>query len=144
MKTTTFKPSHDISETVQLFIGLSLVEFHKSINLDSLLDELDESLVREIMQVMDIQSEFFLRAFRAATYLKLALNIVHQDELRKVMEATEDELDTFAKIQFSKELDNIFESRSTKTLQLIEFFRPPLWYSKIRVQKKFITLLAHI
>lgn len=139
-----FRPSDNISETVQLFIGLSLVEFHRSIDVNSLFDELKEPLVREIMQVLDIQSEFFLRVFKAASYLKFPLNIVHQEDLVKVMKSTEDELDSFAKIQFSKELDKIFNSRPTKTIQLMEFFQGSLGLSGIQVQQKFITLLAHI
>lgn len=144
MKIMMFKPSDNISEVIQLFIGLSLVEFHRSINIDSLSDELDESLVREIMGVMDLQSEFFLRAFKAASYLRLPLNIIHQDNLKNVMMAEESELEDFAKNEISKELDEIFSPRSTKTLQLLEFFQPTFPDTRIQVQQKFITILAHI
>lgn len=138
-----FRPADNIKETIQLFIGLSLVEFHRAIDKNSLHDDVNESLIREIMEVMDIQSEFFLRVFKAASYLKFPLNLVSPSDLKLVLMSTHEEVDKFAKDQFSLELDKIFCKREHKSIQLLEFFQTPS-FSEIKVQKKFITLLAYI
>lgn len=138
-----FRPAEDISETIQLFIGLCLVEFHMSINKNSLHDEMEEKLVREIMDVMEIRSEFFLRVFRAAAYLRFPLNLVHSKDFNAVLSSNEEEVEKFAKQQITKELDKIFKERETKSLQLLEFFQQPS-FSRIKVQQKFITILAYI
>ncbi len=138
-----FRPAEDITETIQLFIGLCLVEFHMSIDKNSLHDEMEEKLVREIMDVMEIRSEFFLRVFRAAVYLKFPLNLVHSKDFNAVLSSNEEEVEKFAKQQITKELDKIFKERETKSLQLLEFFQQPS-FSRIKVQQKFITILAYI
>lgn len=138
-----FKIAENITETVQLFIGLSLVEFHRNINKTSLFDRMDENLVREIMDVMDIQSEFFNRALKASVYLRFPMNIVHPDDIAKIINSDGDEVEEFAKNQFSIELDKIFNEREDKAIQLLEFFQTPS-FSRIKVQEKFLLILSHI
>lgn len=138
-----FKIAEEVTETVQLFIGLSLVEFHMNINKTSLFDRMDESLVREIMEVMDIQSEFFNRVLKAAVYLRFPMNFIHPDDISKVIESKGDEVEKFAKKQFTIELDKIFKEREDKYIQLLEFFQTPS-FSRIKVQEKFLLILSHI
>lgn len=138
-----FRPAENITETIQLFIGLCLVEFHMSIDKNSLHDEVDEKLVREIMGVMETRSEFFLRVFEAAVYLRFPLNLVHSKDLNAVLSSNEGEVEKFVGQQIEQELDKIFKERETKSLQLLEFFQQPS-FSRIKVQQKFITLLAYI
>lgn len=134
-----FSKAPNYRQTIHLYIGFALFEFHQGMDYNSINDEIDKRTIEDMMKTFDLWSPFMIKIVHSCTTLKVPLNIIDYREFETVMKFTDDEeLDRIVSDIILTEVNEVFQH--VKHIKLGDF----ILHGQTSFMSKYRQLFTHI